>query len=152
MDKNSQIDSYFIVVKAFLVDAEGRLLITKDRFGYWDIPGGRLREGDFNLPLEKVLDRKLKEELGDAVNYELGEPVVFMRHEREEILPDGSKDMRRIFAIGYQAQYLEGNIQLGASHKKFEWVPLDTFVPEDYFKGGWLKGVKEFQEKNSNLA
>ena len=90
----------------------------------------------------------MKEELGSDVRYELGEPVVYMRHERNEHLPDGKRERRRIFAIGYQAKYLGGDLALGKNHEKHEWVSIKSFRPEDYFKGGWLKGVKEFQDRN----
>lgn len=129
------------------MDAQGNLLITKDIFNDgWDIPGGRLRETDFETPLPEIIKRKMSEELGEAVRYEVGEPAVFMRHEREELLPSGQKEKRRIFAVGYSAKYLEGHIKLGRNHEKYEWVPLKTFKPEDYFTGGWLQGVKEFQK------
>lgn len=143
-------DLYFVAVKVFLQDPAGRLLITKDIFNDgWDLPGGRLRGVDFAAPLEKVVERKILEELGEAVNYELNEPVVFMRHEREELLLSGEKERRRIFAIGYRAKYLDGEIKLGPHHEKYQWVFLEDFIPEDYFNGGWLQGVKEFQEKFS---
>ncbi len=45
-------DVYFVAVKVFLQNEKGKLLITKDRFGDWDIPGGRLRENDFDVPLQ----------------------------------------------------------------------------------------------------
>jgi hypothetical protein len=67
-----------------------------------------------------VVERKMKEELGNAVQYKLGNPVVFMRHERDEILPTGNLEKRRIFAIGYLAKYLEGEIKLGKSHELYE--------------------------------
>lgn len=140
-------DVYFVAVKVFLQDEKGRMLITKDKFGDWDIPGGRLRENDFLTPLESVVGRKIKEELGDKIKYELGEPIVFMRHERDEILASGERAKRRIFAVGYNAKYLGGDLSLGKNHEKHEWVSVDSFVPEDYFKGGWLQGVKEFQGK-----
>lgn len=143
-------DVYFVAVKVFLQDNTGRLLITKDKFGDWDIPGGRLRENDFATPLEDVVKRKMKEELGEAFSYKLGDPTLFMRHERNEILPSGERANRRIFAIGYKAQYEAGEIGLGKNHEKHEWVSLDTFIPEDYFTGGWLQGVKEFQERFKN--
>jgi hypothetical protein len=41
---------------------------------------------------------------------------------------------------------LGGGIKLGEYLKEYRWVDLATFVPEDYFVGGWLKGVKEFQD------
>lgn len=140
-------DLYFVAVKVFLEDGKGNLLITKDRFGDWDLPGGRLRTDDFAIPLEEIIKRKIVEELGGAVKYELGEPVVYMRHERDEILPDGARANRRIFAIGYQAKYLNGEITLGANHEKYEWVDIKSFKPEDYLVGGWLKGVKEYLSK-----
>lgn len=141
-------DTYFVAVKAFLLDGDGNLLITKDVFNDgWDIPGGRLRGQDFNTSLEDVVERKIREELGNNVEYKLEQPVVFMRHEREEIYPSGEKGIRRIFAVGYEARYLGGEITLGKSHEKYEWVSLKDFVPENYFVGGWLKGVKEFQSK-----
>ncbi|AKM78374.1 MAG: hypothetical protein UY31_C0020G0001 [Candidatus Wolfebacteria bacterium GW2011_GWE1_48_7] len=140
-------DLYFVAVKVFLQDQEGRLLITKDRFDAWDIPGGRLREMDFVTPLEAVIERKMLEELGESVRYDLGDPVIFMRHERDELLPSGEREKRRIFAVGYRATYRGGEIVLGGNHEQYEWVSLDTFVPERYFTGGWLRGIKEFIEK-----
>jgi len=140
-------DLYFVAVKVFLRDDTGRLLITKDIFNTdWDIPGGRLREMDFDISLENVVARKIQEELGDKVKYKLGEPKVFMCHERAEILPDGTRTPVRIFAIGYDAQYMGGEIKLGKNHEKYEWVDLKSFVPEDRFVGGWLKGIKEYAE------
>lgn len=138
-------DTYFVAVKLFLLNESDELLITKDKFGDWDIPGGRLRENDFETPLEDVVERKIREELGSQVTYELGAPSVFMRHERDEILPSNERAKRRIFAIGYTGKYLDGVISLGQSHEKYEWVPAKTFDAEKYFTGGWLKGVKEFQ-------
>lgn len=138
-------DLYFVAVKVFLVDSQGNFLITKDKFGDWDIPGGRLREQDFSVPLEQVVERKIQEELGAECKYTLGNPVVFIRHERDEILADGNKGKRRIFAVGYEAKYNSGDVMLGKNHESFEWVSVKTFKPEEKFTGGWLQGVKDFQ-------
>lgn len=136
MDK----DLYFVAVKLLLRDGE-KLLITHDIFGAWDIPGGRIKKDEFEAPLESVIERKIKEELGVEVKYKLGQPKVFFRHERKE---QRLGEMVRIFAIGYEAEYLGGEIQLGNHHDKFEWVNVNTFLPEDYFTGGWLKGLEEY--------
>ena len=140
---NTEKDQYFVAVKVFLEDGKGNLLITKDRFGDWDIPGGRLRANDFDTPLESIVKRKIKEELGE-ITYELSQPVVFMRHERNEILPSGERQIRRIFAIGYRASYKNGAVLLGSNHEKFEWVSINDFAPEQYFTGGWLKGMQDY--------
>lgn len=136
MDK----DLYFVAVKLLLQDGD-RMLITHDIFGAWDIPGGRIRKDEFEAPLESVIQRKINEELGPEVKYELGRPVVFFRHERKE---QKLGEMVRIFAIGYEARYLGGEIELGDHHDRFEWVNIKSFKPEDYFTGGWLKGVQEY--------
>ena len=47
------------------------------------------------------------------MRYELSEPLVFMRPERDELLASGEKVPRRIFAVGYQAKYIDGEIALG---------------------------------------
>ncbi|MGH7157165.1 MAG: NUDIX domain-containing protein [Candidatus Saccharimonadales bacterium] len=136
-------DLYFVAVKVLLRDGD-KLLITHDIFGAWDIPGGRIKKDEFEAPLESVIERKIKEELGPDVKYKLSEPKVFFRHERKE---QKLGEMVRIFAIGYEAEYLGGEIQLGDHHNKFEWINLKTFQPEKYFTGGWLKGVQEYMSK-----
>jgi 8-oxo-dGTP diphosphatase len=143
-------DTYFVAVKVFLEDGRGQLLALKDKFGDWDLPGGRLREMDFATPLEEVIARKMQEEVGGDVRYRLGEPVVFMRHERVEASGTYGGQKRRIFAIGYTATYMGGEIALGEYMEKFEWLPIDALVPEDYFAGGWLQGVKDYLEKRRN--
>ena len=114
------------------------------------VPGGRLREQDFDVSLELVIERKVREELGEEVKCKLDAPEVFMRHERNEILGSGDKCKRRIFAIGYAAKYYEGKIKLGKNHENYEWVPVRTFKPESKFTGGWLKGIKDFQASYKN--
>jgi len=144
----NQKDTYFVAVKVFLMNEKGELLIIKDVYDDgWDIPGGRLRNMDFDIALEDVVKRKIEEEIGKNVDYKLGEPIVFFRHERDEVLPSGEKSRKRIFAVGYEAKYLGGEIELVESFKEYKWVDPATFVPEDYFVGGWLKGVKEYLEK-----
>ena len=106
-----------------------------------------MRPEDFKTPLERVVKRKITEELGKSLKYKLGQPVVFMRHGRMELLPSGKKAKRRIFAVGYQARYLGGTIRLGKNHLKYLWVEKRGFKPAKYFKGGWLNGVKEYLTK-----
>lgn len=133
-------DVYFVAMKVLLRDGN-KLLITHDVFGQWDIPGGRIQKHEFEAPLANVIERKMHEEIG-SVKYELGDPKVFFRVER---LEHSSKSMVRIFAVGYEAQYLGGEITLGGHHDKYEWVDLGTFKPEDYFEDGWLAGIRDYQ-------
>jgi 8-oxo-dGTP pyrophosphatase MutT (NUDIX family) len=143
MDK----DLYFVAVKLLLRD-DDKLLITHDIFGDWDIPGGRIKKDEFEAPLESVIKRKIKEELGPAVKYKLGQPKVFFRHERKE---QRLGEMVRIFAVGYEAEYLGGEITLGDHHDKSEWVDIKSFKTDEYFTGGWLKGLQEYLQNIGGL-
>lgn len=145
MTESHERDLYFVAVKLFLRDGH-KLLITHDIFGDWDLPGGRIRKDEFDKPLEEVIERKAREELGTEVKYRLKGPTgIFFRVQRQEKNLDNKTV--RIFAVGYDAEYLGGTIGLGDHHDKIEWVDIKTFKPEKYFTGGWLTGVKEYLEK-----
>lgn len=134
-------DTYFVAVKVFL-EQDGKLLILKDNFGDWDLPGGRIKKDEFDVPLDQVIKRKMSEELGDGIQYAIGKPIVFMRHERREAAP-GNPTVR-IFAVGYEGMLTGGEIKTSERHPELLWVDPKTFQPENYFKGGWLKGVQEY--------
>lgn len=136
-------DLYHVAVKLLLRDGD-KLLITHDIYKAWDLPGGRIKKDEFDKPLEGVIERKMNEELGGDIQYELDDPIVFFRVERLEF---NTSEQVRIFAIGYEARYLGGEIRLGEHHDKMEWVDVNSFKPEDYFEGGWLLGVREYLAK-----
>jgi ADP-ribose pyrophosphatase YjhB (NUDIX family) len=133
-------DTYFVAVKVFL-EKDGKFLVMKDNFGDWDLPGGRIKRGEFETSLESVVERKMRQEVGGEVKYRLGKPIVFMRHERIE---NFSNMPVRIFAIGYQATWISGDVNTSERHTEIVWADQKTFKPEEYFKGGWLKGVREY--------
>lgn len=140
----AQKDTYFVAVKLFL-EKDGKLFIFKDKFGAWDLPGGRIKKHEFETPLKDVIVRKMSEEVGDDLHYEVDErPEVLMRHERVEASP-GNPTVR-IFGIGYRAQVVSGEPKLSEAHTEMVWVDPNNFKPEDYFTGGWLKGIQEYLE------
>jgi len=76
-------DTYFVAVKVFL-EKDGKLLILKDNFGDWDLLGWRIKKDEFDVSLNKIIKRKISEELGNDIQYNIGKPIVFIRHERIE--------------------------------------------------------------------
>lgn len=138
----NQKDVYFVALKLFLRDGD-KLLITHDIFGSWDIPGGRFKKDEFEADFASVIARKMKEELGEDVRYEVTStaPEILFRVQRVE---HSTQQTVRIFALGYEAKYLGGEIKLGDHHDQMEWVDVNNFKPEDYFTGGWLTGVQEY--------
>lgn len=143
---NSQKELYFVAVKLFL-EHEGKLLILKDSFGHWDLPGGRIKKHEFETDLNQVVERKLAEELGRHVKIQFSMPTIFMRHKRDEVV--GSSTEAKIFALGYIANLVAGEIELSPAHTEMKWVDIKTFKPEEYFIGGWLKGVRDYLKNKS---
>lgn len=138
----AQKDTYFVAVKLFL-EKDGKLFIFKDKFGAWDLPGGRIKKHEFETPIKDVIARKMSEEVGSDLQYEVSDfPEILMRHERVEASP-GNPTVR-IFGLGYRARVIGGSPKLSESHTEMLFVDPKTFKPEDYFTGGWLKGVKEY--------
>ena len=138
----SQKDPYFIAVKVFLERGD-TFLILKDKFGDWDLPGGRIKKFEFETPLPGILERKLREELGMGFTYQAESmPSVLMRHERVEASP-GNPTVH-IFGLGYRAMLVSGEPEISDAHTEMMWVERATFKPEEYFTGGWLKGVEEY--------
>ncbi len=138
----AQKDAYFVAVKLFL-EKEDSLFIFKDKFGCWDLPGGRIKKHEFETPLKDVIRRKMIEEVGEELQYSFDErPDVLMRHERIEASP-GNPTVR-IFGIGYRAQWLGGEVRLSDAHTEMKLVDIKNFKPEEYFTDGWLKGVQEY--------
>lgn len=133
-------DVYFIAVKALIRHGD-RLLITHDVFDSWDIPGGRIKKDEFQRPLIDVLKRKLSEELGDKIQYEIGDIATTFSVERDEV---GIGSKVRIFAIGYEVKFLGGDIHLGSNHDQYEWVVVSDFEPNILFKDGWEKGLETY--------
>ena len=45
----------------------------------WDWPGGRIDNVEYETPLERIIAREVREELGSRVKYVLGKPVFTLR-------------------------------------------------------------------------
>ena len=75
-----------IVVAGALIDADGRVLITKrpngkEMGGLWEFPGGKIEEGE--TP-EQALIRELKEELNIETKGSCLAPLSFASHQYEK--------------------------------------------------------------------
>ncbi len=141
-------ENYLVAVKILLRDGD-KLLITHDIFGQWDIPGGRIRKDQFETPMEDILDGKIKQELGNKVQYELGPIVETIRVEREEHGRNG--EIVRIFAVCYEAKYLGGEIEIGDIHDEYRWVDITTAdLSEFKTDSGWVHQLENYQAKISS--
>lgn len=145
-EKSAAKDEYLVALKALIRDGN-KLLITHDIFGHWDIPGGRIRKDQFDVPLNEILDLKIKEELGEEITYKIEDIKTVLRVEREEHGLNGKKV--RIFGVCYEVQYLGGNPKIGDHHDKIEWIDITSANLDDYkSSAGWVHLLKDYQSNN----
>lgn len=112
----------FLVVVAFLIERDGRLLMlrrsaTKDHApGEWEPGSGRLESGE--TPVEAV-HREAREETGLEVEV-LGVVDTFHYYRgaaREEAI-----------GIAFHCHAIGGELRLSAEHTDAEWVPFDRVL------------------------
>ena len=78
------IDKYQVSLKVFLKDSQGRVLFLGnpiDEFGhadYCDLPGGRINVDEFKVSLMDILEREIREELGEFDEELLKRPEIIL--------------------------------------------------------------------------
>jgi 8-oxo-dGTP pyrophosphatase MutT (NUDIX family) len=112
MIEKREIANYHVGQKALLKKGDEYLVLISPN-GLYDWPGGRIDTVEDTLPLPEILDREIKEELGNDVQYELGRVVMQSRRFWKGI---------RVFLSFFEAEYLGGEIQLSDEHGEFKWM------------------------------
>lgn len=114
--KTKQKHAVFEVNLKVLLRKNGKILLLRyDNDKWTDLPGGRIDQKEICLPLEKIIDREMREELGPAVKYQLGKPLFQYRkyHVARKVY---------FFITVYEAKYLDGEIKLSSEHTSYQWV------------------------------
>lgn len=114
---------YHIGLKALLKKEDTFLVLNSSYDNYIDLPGGRIDNVEYNTPFEEILDREIKEELGD-IKYKLGRQIFYYRRHYRN--PDIN-----IFLVVYATDFLSGEIKLSKEHNKYRWLNPVEFVSEE---------------------
>lgn len=110
--------------------------------GYYDLPGGRVGEYEFETNYETQIKRELDEEIGAEVKYELNlRPVSIGRH---SYYSQRQNKQIQIFFICFEAKYLGGKIKISDEHVGYKWIDVKRVNLEDYFKAGPLEAVQGY--------
>ncbi|MBI2055254.1 MAG: NUDIX domain-containing protein [Candidatus Sungbacteria bacterium] len=122
-----------------------KVLVCKEdnETGEWDLPGGRIAVGEFYTPLEVILEREIKEELGDEVKYKNNGPVAMFRYLRPEVTAQNKPEVR-VFMIGFELEYLGGEIALSDEHNEYRWVSIDEAI--SLLPGGQKDGMQKYAQ------
>lgn len=89
-----------------------------------DQPGGRIDNVEAKIPLEKIIAREVKEELGN-VKYTLGAPLFQFRRYIQ-------KYKRWVFLTVYDARFISGKIKLSPEHSGHMWIDPKTYQFSKY--------------------
>ena len=106
---------YQVALKLLLRKGGKILFLRTSDDGKWDIPGGRIDNVEARVPLNKILAREVREELGRHIRYRVGKPLFQFR----SYVP--SRKVYR-FKTVYEGIYLSGKISLSSEHAAYEWI------------------------------
>lgn len=109
----------FHVGLKILLRKDGKYLVLRKKSGHVDLPGGRIDNVEYATPLERVLAREIREELGQ-IKYRLGKPLF---HYRAYVASRGLY----VFVAVHEADYLAGRIRLSPEHRSYQWVDIGAF-------------------------
>ncbi|MFA5013718.1 MAG: NUDIX hydrolase [Candidatus Paceibacterota bacterium] len=129
MTKEKIAATYNVAMKILLKKGNKVLLLKYFSDGLTDLPGGRIDNNEYDLPIEKIIKREVQEELGKNLKYKLGKPAFQFRRYFK-------KTGHRIFITVYEAKYISGNIKLSREHNDYEWVdPKKVRATQKSFTG-----------------
>ncbi len=137
---------YQVALKLLLKKGNKILFLRDVPSGYWDLPGGRIDNVESEVPLEKILAREIKEELGGKVKYKLGHPAFQFRRKTK------MKGVYNLLTV-YEAKHVAGDIKLSFEHSSYEWInpKVYKFKKKDFFnKEEYLAHIEYFQRKTLN--
>lgn len=113
---------YQVATKALIHDGDKLLvLVTPD--GYLDFPGGRVDESERDIPWTDALRREIAEEIGDAVQVEVGQTLFVSKRRYHR---DGQT--HHIAAIFFECQYQAGDITLSDEHGSYGWLTMEQLL------------------------
>ena len=126
----------YIGVKGIIVNDDGKVLITQEPThfvggGKWELPGGKIANGEEEIPLEEILKREISEELGETFQVEVGKIIDVMRRPWNK--PGASAD--QVMLAVFECRYRSGDIQLNDENNNFAWITVQELNQYEFIPG-----------------
>lgn len=130
---------FFQITQKAFIRKGNLLLIMKDKkSGEGDLPGGRMNQKEFFEDWLESLNRELQEELGNNIQININ-PEVILIHKHMVNL-----GKYPCIILGYDCEYVSGEIQISEEHDFFQWVDMNTFQASDFFSEYMLEAVQKY--------
>ena len=128
------IQRFVVSLKAAIVRDRQLLLLREADTGFWELPGGRIDEGEEWIPQAEVLAREIAEELGGAVAIAPGPETVTWVRQRPA---DGVFQLLVVRLCRFES----GDLKVSPEHCDFAWTtPADwadlEFPPLSGYRDG----------------
>jgi len=126
---NRKHANFYIAFKVLLKKEDEFLFLrlSSEKFlNILDLPGGRTEEGEEEIFIREILEREIKEEIGEDLKYKIGK-LIFQHYRRV--------NKPYVLVSVYEGEYLSGDIKLSSEHLSYEWINPKTyqFRKEDFF-------------------
>ena len=126
----------YIGVKALIANKDGKVLVTQEPThfeggGRWELPGGKIAEGEEETALEEILLREIREELGTAFQVTIGAITDVMRRPWNK--PGALAD--QVMLVVYKCQHQGGEIELSEENNSFAWIEVKDLPQYDFIPG-----------------
>ncbi|MFM2422788.1 MAG: hypothetical protein RL291_1318 [Pseudomonadota bacterium] len=109
------VETFEVSLKAFILK-EGRALFVREAdTGFWELPGGRIDQGEAWQLLDAILQRELDEELGPDFKVDMTKALGTLMRQRPH-------DQQHILQLVRLCHYRSGELRLSGEHQAFQWL------------------------------
>lgn len=148
MDSIDKNKISYIGVKGVVVNDESKVLITQEPTnfvggGKWELPGGKIANGEEETPLEEILRREIREELGESFNVHIGKIIDVMRRPWNK--PGALAD--QVMLVVFECIHQNGGIKLSHENNNFAWITAQELHQYEFISGYLPVLEKYFNEK-----
>lgn len=132
--------TFYIGIKGLIVK-DDKVLVLKntDQSGkyYWDIPGGRMGEGE---EIQQTLNRELTEEILTIKDIHILDFVHVYK------LPKNLKDGNGLMLLFYRVEAEIDTVEISGEHVDYRWVGINDIEilnsNETYISDGYKKAIE----------
>jgi 8-oxo-dGTP pyrophosphatase MutT (NUDIX family) len=137
-------DALFWVGQKAFIEKDGKVLVLNDPIWGFDIPGGKIQNGEWisgdAVSLSESLKREVMEETG--LDISIGEPFVVSC---KGYPVDHPRATNGVYFVGFRCKCLSGDVDLNEEHDTFRWIDESEYkdlaigsiyfpMLEEYFK------------------
>ncbi|MFA6321997.1 MAG: hypothetical protein WCX71_00785 [Candidatus Buchananbacteria bacterium] len=110
----------------------------------YDLPGGRINDNEVETPFIKLIDREIKEEVGENIKYKLRKDPVALTKYR-------FKNGDCALYVLFEAKYLNGTIKISGEHTSFCWKKLNKKNIKNIFHPKYARLLKNYFDWNQGI-